>query len=100
MPGSTHLQKAESFNFRIDPALKSAFLSAAEADDKPAAQLLRDFMQAYVKHKERQVFAAEAVRQSRAIAAQVARPGSDEQAVMREIAAELDRDDFAASWTA
>ena len=43
---------------------------------------------------------AEARRQSLAIAERAADPTSDEYAVMREIEAELDRDDFADEWKA
>jgi hypothetical protein len=43
---------------------------------------------------------AEARRQSLAIAERAGDQKSDEYAVMREIAAELDRDDFADEWTA
>jgi hypothetical protein len=91
--------KESSFHFRIDPALKAAFSAAAEAEDKPAAQILRTFMRLYVQQRQRHAFAAEADRQSRAIAARADIPGNDEYSVMREIEAELDRDDFAESWT-
>ena len=57
MPSS----KVESFNFRVDPELKAAFTAATANEDKPAGQVLRDFMRAYVE----QDFAAEAQRQSR-----------------------------------
>jgi hypothetical protein len=43
---------------------------------------------------------AEARRQSLAIAERAGDPKSDEYAVMQEIEAELDRDDFADEWTA
>jgi hypothetical protein len=100
MPRTTQILKETSFNLRIDPALKAAFTAAADADDKPAAQILRDFMRAYVKQRERRAFDAEAHRQSLAIAAAAHDPGSDESAVMREITAEFDRDDFADVWKA
>ncbi len=66
----------------------------------PAAQVIRDFMHAYVKRSERRAFEAEARRHSRAIAERAADPSSDEYAVMREIGAELDCDDFADEWKA
>jgi hypothetical protein len=81
--------KESSFNLRIDPALKAAFTAAAAAEDKPAAQVLRDFMRAYVKQRARRAFEAEARRQSHEAAACAGDPGSDEYAVMREIEAEL-----------
>ena len=100
MPRASQYPKETSFNLRIDPALKAAFTAATEAEDKPAAQVIRDFMRAYVKRGERRAFEAEARRQSRAIAERAGDPTSDEYAVMREIEAELDRNDFAAEWTA
>jgi hypothetical protein len=100
MPRTTRHAKETSFNFRLDPTLKAAFSAAAEAADKPAAQLLRDFMRSYVQQRERRAFEAEARRQSRAIAARAEDPRSDDYAVMQEMAAELQRDDFADKWKA
>lgn len=77
--------KEESFNFRIDPKLKSEFQTAAEAEDKPAAQVLREFMRAYVARHHQRALTEEAQRQSRLIAARAADPGSDEAEVMRWI---------------
>jgi len=74
--------------------LKAAFTAAAEAEDKPAAQILRDFMRAYVKQRARRAFEAEARRQSLLIAAAARDPASDDAAVMREINAELEDDSF------
>ncbi len=84
MPRATHHPKVDSFNFRVDPALKAAFTAATAADDKPAGQVLRDFMRAYVKQASRSV-AAEARRQSRRIAERAGDPSSDEAEVMRWI---------------
>ncbi len=100
MPRSSQHPKETSFNLRIDPALKAAFTAATEAEDKPAAQVVRDFMRAYVKQRERRTFEAEARRQSLAIAERARNPNSDEYAVMREIEAELDQDDFVDEWKA
>ena len=100
MPRTTISPKDSSFNLRIDPDLKAAFTAAAAAEDRPAAQLLRDFMRAYVRRHERRDFAAEAQRQSRLIAASSQDPSSDEYRVLREIEAELDQDDFAPEWKA
>lgn len=100
MPRTSQHPKETSFNLRIDPALKAAFTAATEAEDKPAAQVVRDFMRAYVKRRERRAFEAEAHRQSLEAANRARDPASDEYAVMREIADELDRDDFADEWKA
>ncbi len=85
MPRTSQHPKETSFNFRIDPALKAAFTRVTEAEDKPAAQVLRDFMRAYVKQRERRAFEAEARRQSLEAAERARDPGSDEHAVMREL---------------
>ena len=90
MPRSTRRRKETSFNLRIDPDLKAAFTAATEAEDKPAAQVVRDFMRAYVKQRERRAFEAEARRQSLLIAEAARDPNSDEASVMREIDAELE----------
>jgi hypothetical protein len=97
MPRTSAHPKETSFNMRIDPALKSAFTKATEAEDKPAAQIVRDFMRAYVRQSERRAFEAEAARQSREAAAVARDPDSDEYAVMREIEAELAEE---GSWAA
>lgn len=81
MPRSTAHPKEQSFNFRVDPKLKSDFQSATEAEDKPAAQVLRDFMRAYVERRA----AAEARRQSRLVAERSADASSDEAEGMRWI---------------
>jgi len=100
MPRTSQHPKGGTFNFRIDPALKAAFTAATEADDKPAAQVLRDFMRTYVKQKEDRAFAAEARRQSLAIAARSRDPGSDDHASLRELEALVDEDAFADEWKA
>lgn len=85
MPRLSQHPKEESFNFRIDPKLKAEFQTATEAEDKPAAQVLRDFMRAYVEQQQERAFAAEARRQSRLLAERAANPASDEAEVMRWI---------------
>ena len=77
--------KVESFNFRVDPELKAAFTAATAEADKPAGQVLRDFMRAYVERRRQRTFAAEAQRQSRLTAEAAADPTSDEAEVMRWI---------------
>ena len=96
MPRQSQHPKEESFNFRIDPKLKAEFQTATEAEDKPAAQVLRDFMRAYVERQRERAFVAEAKRQSRVLAEHAADPLSDEAEVMRwtEDVADID------GWTA
>lgn len=100
MPRTSQHPKAETFNFRIDPALKTAFTQATEAEDKPAAQVLRDFMRAYVERRNRKTFEIEARRQSREAAARARDPQSDEAQSLRELESLLDADDFADEWKA
>ena len=64
MPGTSQHPMDSSFNFRVDPALKAAFSHATEVEDKPAAQVLRDFMRAYVKRREHLAFPNDAHQQS------------------------------------
>jgi hypothetical protein len=89
MPRTSQHPKETSFNLRIDPTLKAAFTAATEAEDKPAAQVVRDFMRSYVKQRERQAFEQAARRDSLAAAKAALDPNSDEAQVMREIEAEL-----------
>ncbi len=85
MPRASTRPKVESFNFRVDPELKAAFTAATTEEDKPAGQVLRDFMRAYVERRRERAIAAEARRQSRLIAESAADPTSDEAEVMRWI---------------
>ena len=92
----TQHPKEESFNFRIDPKLKAEFQTATEAEDKPAAQVLRDFMRAYVKRQRERLLTAEARRQSHVLAEQATTPVNDEVEVMRWIEDVADTE----GWTA
>ncbi len=96
MPRLSQHPKDESFNFRVDPKLKAEFQTATEAEDKPAAQVLRDFMRAYVERQQARAFAAEARRQSRALAGRAADASSDEAEVMRWIEDLADTDGWRA----
>jgi hypothetical protein len=89
MPRTRQHPKEASFNLRIDPSLKAAFIAATEAENKPAAQVVREFMRAYVKQRQRRAFEEDARRQSLEVAKAAMNPESDEAQVMREIEAEL-----------
>ena len=89
MPRTSVHRKETSFNLRVDPALKAAFTAAAEAEDKPAAQVVRDLMRAYVKQREREAFREQARRDSLAAAQAAKDPNSDEAQIMRELDANL-----------
>lgn len=41
-----------TFTFRVDDALKAQFAQAAQARDRSGAQLLRDFMRAFVQQQQ------------------------------------------------
>lgn len=92
--------KGETFNFRVDPVLKAAFAAAAEAEKKAAAQILRDFMRAYVARRQRRAFEIEAQRQSLEIAERSRDPHSDDHASLAELDALFDADHFASEWKA
>lgn len=49
MARTTSYPKEENFNFRVPADLKTAFKTAAELADRSAAQVIRDFMRAYVE---------------------------------------------------
>jgi antitoxin component of RelBE/YafQ-DinJ toxin-antitoxin module len=69
-----------TFNLRVDAALKAEFAAAVEAEDLPAAEVLRSMMREYVEEARKRRFAAEARRQSQMIAS-----SADEAEVMRWI---------------
>ncbi|STZ13509.1 Uncharacterised protein [Moraxella caviae] len=47
------INKDKSFTIRVDENLLKTFQTIAKANDRPSAQLIRDFMREYVK-KHRQ----------------------------------------------
>jgi len=72
--------RESTLNLRIDAALKAEFMSAVEAEQKPAAEVMRRLMRRYLDEARKRRFAAEARRQSQLIAA-----SEDEAEVMRWI---------------
>ena len=46
--GTLSRMKDVGFRIRIDRHLREAFLAACKAEDKPAAQVVREFMREYV----------------------------------------------------
>ncbi|MFA1623246.1 CopG family ribbon-helix-helix protein [Rhizobium mongolense] len=99
MPRAGH-PKGDTFNFRIDPALKAAFTQAAESEDRPAAQLLRDFMRAYVERQKRKAFEGEARRQSLAVAKRARNPESDEAKSLKELDTLFNEEQLRDEWKA
>jgi hypothetical protein len=55
--------KEISLNLRIDPVLKAEFAATAQAEDKPASEVLRRLMREYVQQAKRAAYYAEAQRQ-------------------------------------
>ena len=85
MPRASTRPKVESFNFRVDPELKAALTAATAEEDRPAGQVLRDFMRGYVARRQERAFSAKARRQSLIVAQREVDPSSDEAEVMRWI---------------
>jgi Antitoxin MazE-like len=80
MPPTRHRRKEDALSLRVDPALKAEFMAAAETENKPVAEVLRNFMRSYVQRAKRKKFAAEARRQSQLVAG-----SADESEVMNWI---------------
>jgi hypothetical protein len=80
MPQAAERTRETTLNLRIDAVLKAQFAAVVEAEDRPAAEVLRGLMRGYVEDWQRRRFAAEARRQSKLIA-----DSEDEAEVMRWI---------------
>ena len=80
MPQTIARPRESTLNLRIDAALKEEFMAQMEAEDRPAAEVLRSLMRGYIEEARKRRFAAEARRQSELIAA-----SEDEAEVMRWI---------------
>jgi hypothetical protein len=80
MPKTMASSRETTFNLRIDAALKAEFAAAVEAEDRPAAEVLRSMMRDYVDAARQRRFMTEARRQSQLIAS-----SEDEAEVMRWI---------------
>jgi predicted DNA-binding protein len=80
MPITAAHSRESTLNLRLDADLKERFAAVAEAEDRPAAEVIRALMRGYVEDARRRQFASEARRQSQLIAA-----SEDELEVMRWI---------------
>ena len=80
MPVTDGRGKEATLNLRVDAALKAEFASVVEAEERPAAEVLRALMRSYVEEARRRRFVTEARRQSQLVAA-----SKDEAEVMRWI---------------
>lgn len=94
------MSKAETFTFRLDPALKAALIQTAVEEHKQPGEFMRELLKAHIVRKRRRAFEAEARRQCLAINARAQDPASDEAAVMRELSERLDADEFGDEWKA
>lgn len=50
------MNKTSNYRIRVEPELHQKFLDTCKSEDKPAAQVIREFMRAYVEksHAEKQ----------------------------------------------
>jgi len=80
VPQAAFRPKESTLNLRVDATLKREFTAEVEAEDRPAAEVLRALMRSYVEEARKRRFAAEARRQSQLIAT-----SEDEAEVMRWI---------------
>jgi len=55
------MSKEASMTFRVEPELREDFNEAAEADRRPAAQVLRELMRSYVLHVRQRGDASELI---------------------------------------
>jgi len=68
LPQTYQRRKEDTINLRVDPDLKAEFMAATETENKPVAEVLREFMRNYIQRARRRKFAAEARRQSQLVA--------------------------------
>jgi predicted transcriptional regulator len=45
------MPKEAVFTMKLEPELRDAFMAAAKREDRPASQILREFMRDYVAHE-------------------------------------------------
>jgi len=89
MARTSSAPKDETFTFRIEPALKTAFTRIAGEERKPVGELLRELVRERVERRRRRAFESEARRQSMEAAAAARDPDSDEAAMLRWLDANL-----------
>jgi hypothetical protein len=90
MARTTNHPKEENFNFRVPADLKAAFKAATGADDRPAAQVLRDFMRAYVRQRSKSEYDTW-FRAQVAAAIEDPRPSIPHDAVIKRTRSVIDR---------
>jgi predicted transcriptional regulator len=45
------MAKEAVFTMKLEPELRDAFMAAAKREDRPASQIVREFMRDYVQHE-------------------------------------------------
>ena len=90
MPRSSNRLKEENFNFRVPADLKADFKAAAETEDRPAAQVIREFMRDYVERHKPEPGYDEWFRQQVQEALDDDSPGIPHEQVMREMRERLE----------
>lgn len=98
--------KDVQMTFRIEPELRASFIQAAENDQRPAAQVLRELMRVYVEQSRQKAPISAAERQRREEAVNFARASmglegfirSDkaEAHAQRFVSGEIDLDEYLA----
>lgn len=60
------MSKSSNYRIRVEPELHQEFLDACKSEDRPAAQVIREFMRAYVEKnrsmKQAELFVSEPSR--------------------------------------
>ncbi len=69
MPIATSRSNADTITIRVERKLKDEFISATKTEDRPASEVLRDLMLAYIEDRERKRFEVDALRESKLVAA-------------------------------
>ncbi len=86
------MAKEAVFTMKLEPELRDAFMAAAKRDDRPASQLVREFMREYVQQdREYVAFLQRKVDAARAdIAAGRVHTHEEVQAHMDQLIADLE----------
>ena len=87
------MAKEAVFTMKLEPELRDAFMAAAQAADRPASQIVREFMRDYVQQDREYVdFLRRKVERSRAdIAAGRTYSNEEVRAHMDQLFADLER---------
>lgn len=87
------MAKEAVFTMKLEPELRDAFMAAAKRDDRPASQLVREFMREYLQQdREYVAFLQRKVDAARAdIAAGRVHTHEEVQAHMDQLIADLER---------